>query len=215
MNSKYELIGEYEDFIGSYVGACSPSFCDSIIKCFDYNQDIGAVYCEDNQFENSNAGRFDWAMNLHFMASEMEGDPCGEVNMILHKCLREYVTIFGHLKTAVLYSTTQKIQKTPPGGGYHVWHDENSRVDVCARKLVWMIYLNEDYEGGETEFLYYKKRIKAEKGKVLIFPAGVTHCHKGGMVLNGNSKYIATGWFNVAPDDMHMWMSEPVMNQPN
>ena len=36
--------------------------------------------------------------------------------------------------------------------------------------------------------------MNAERGKLLIWPAGMTHCHRGGMVLEGN-KYVATGWF--------------------
>ena len=59
-----------------------------------------------------------------------------------------------------------------------------------------MVYLNDDYEGGETEFLYYKNRIKGKKGSLLIWPAGMTHVHRGGLVLSGN-KYIITGWFHV------------------
>ena len=47
--------------------------------------------------------------------------------------------------------------------------------------------LNDDYEGGETEYLYYKKRIQPERGKLLIWPAGMTHCHRGGLVLKGIS----------------------------
>ena len=62
-----------------------------------------------------------------------------------------------------------------------------------------MLYLNDDYEGGETEFLYYKTRIKGEKGKLLIWPAGITHAHRGGLVLDG-TKYVATGWFNAFPE---------------
>ena len=57
-----------------------------------------------------------------------------------------------------------------------------------------MVYLNDDFEGGETEFLYYKRRERPEKGKLLLWPAGYTHTHRGGMVLKGN-KYIVTGWF--------------------
>ena len=215
MKVDFELNGGYEDFIGSYVGACPLSFCDEIVKSFDYHQDIGSVFCEDDHFANSNAGRFDWAMNLDFMAPQMEGEPVIKLNSIIHRCFREYVHVFGHLKQVPLYSSTQKVQRTPPGGGYHVWHDENCSYECSDRVLVWMIYLNDDYEGGETEFLYYKKRVKPQKGKVLIFPAGMTHCHKGGMVLNGNSKYIVTGWFYSVPDNVNMWMTEPVMDQPN
>ena len=56
-------------------------------------------------------------------------------------------------------------------------------------------YLNDDYKGGETEFLYYKKRVEPEQGKLIIWPAGYTHAHRGGLVLEGN-KYVITGWFN-------------------
>jgi len=82
--------------------------------------------------------------------------------------------------------------------GFKLWHTEHGNLDNTSRRvLVWMIYLNDDYQGGETEFLYYKKRIQPEKGKLLIWPAGMTHCHRGGLVLSG-TKYIATGWFYLA-----------------
>ena len=48
-----------------------------------------------------------------------------------------------------------------------------------ARKLVIQLYLNTIEEGGETEFLYINKRIKAEQGRLIIFPAAFTHTHRG------------------------------------
>ena len=198
MSDENKLKGEYSDFIGSYPCAIESSFCKDIIRAFDYYQDIGSVYCEDQQFPNSNAGRFDYAMGLHEMSSIMEGNPEYHLNEKLNECLSEYLNVFGHLKLYDFYSPVQKIQKTPAGGGYHVWHDEDSSIQHHARCLVWMVYLNDDYEGGETEFLYYKRRIKPEKGKLLIWPAGMTHAHRGGLVLEG-IKYVATGWFYISP----------------
>jgi hypothetical protein len=194
MNESTELKGRYSDFIGEYSCAYSTEYCNEIIRCFDYYQDINAVYCEDNQFQNKNAGRFDWAIDLVDMGPSLDGPVSKQMNDVLFECLEEYTTVFGHLSTVPFYSLAQKIQKTPAGGGYHVWHDENTTRIDSSRSLVWMIYLNDDYEGGETEFLYYKKRMNAERGKLLIWPAGMTHCHRGGMVLKGN-KYVATGWF--------------------
>jgi len=56
-----------------------------------------------------------------------------------------------------------------------------------------MIYLNDVEEGGETEFLYYARRIKPTQGTLLIWPAYFTHAHRGNPPLS-NTKYIITGW---------------------
>ena len=66
-----------------------------------------------------------------------------------------------------------------------------------------MMYLNNDFEGGETEFLYQKRRIQPEPGTIVIWPAQWTHQHKGNMVLSGN-KYIVTGWIH------HMWSDHDI-----
>ncbi len=188
--------GDYDDFIGTYREAIDPAMCKDIIKAFDYYQSCNSTFCEDDQFPDSCAGRFDYALDLSHMTVKTPTRLDRELNIVLNGCLREYTHVFGHMKGCPLYSTTQKVQMTPAGGGYHVWHDENSGLDACDRMLVWMLYLNDDFEGGETEFLYYKKRIQPTAGTVLIWPAGMTHCHKGNMVLTG-TKYIVTGWFNV------------------
>ena len=190
--------GEYNQFIGEYSCACNSKFTDSIITAFDYYTSMGATYCEDQQFENSNAGRFDYAIDLMDMNPSMKDHPLETLNGTLQECFNEYVRVFGHLRTVPMYSCVQKVQMTPAGGGYHVWHDENSHLEHANRCLVWMIYLNDDYEGGETEFLYYKKRIQPEKGKLLIWPAGMTHAHRGGLVLE-RTKYIVTGWAEMDP----------------
>jgi hypothetical protein len=56
-----------------------------------------------------------------------------------------------------------------------------------------MAYLNDVEEGGETEFLYQKKRVKPVKNRVVVWPAGFTHTHRGNPPLS-NAKYIITGW---------------------
>ena len=195
MEESTELKGTYSDFIGTYENILNFDLCDEIVSTFAYYHDMGAVFCEDGQFDTANAGRFDWAIDLYELGAHIkQTNPQQAVNEILKECLDEYKTVFGHLKPVPLYSITQKVQKTPAGGGYHVWHDESSSLQHSGRVLVWMFYLNDDFEGGETEFLYYKKRIKPTKGTLLIWPAGPTHCHRGGLVLSG-MKYVITGWF--------------------
>jgi hypothetical protein len=84
-----------------------------------------------------------------------------------------------------------KIQKTEVGQGYHIWHDDYSPVD--KRVTTFIVYLNDVKEGGETEFLYKPKRIQAEAGKLLMFPANYMWAHRGNTPIS-NTKYILTGW---------------------
>jgi len=196
-NQEQEMIkGEYDHFIAMYRNALPLEFCESVIDTFDHYHRTNSVYCENGQFPETIAGRFDWAMDLSHMASSINGMVERDLNDVLMECFADYVNTYGHLKTSSFYSTCQKVQKTPAGGGYHVWHDENTAVSHATRKVVWMFYLNDDFEGGETEFLYYHKRIKPEAGALLLWPAGLTHAHRGGLVLSG-TKYVITGWFNV------------------
>ena len=87
------------------------------------------------------------------------------------------------------------IQYYKPKEGYFNWHCERSCYQSDQRALVFMTYLNDVTDGGETEFYYQKKKIKAVKGKTVIWPTDFTHTHRG-IVSPTEHKYIATGWFN-------------------
>ena len=80
--------------------------------------------------------------------------------------------------------------KIPAGGGFHAWHYENGALEVAGRQFVVQVYLNDDFDGGETEFLYQQRREQAVAGDVLIFPASFTHTHRGNPPLGG-TKYIS------------------------
>jgi hypothetical protein len=78
-----------------------------------------------------------------------------------------------------------KIQKTQPGQGYHIWHAETTNKETANRLLTWTVYLNDDFEAGETEFLYQQYRYKPSKGDCIIFPAAYTHTHRGNPPIGG------------------------------
>ena len=106
----------------------------------------------------------------------------------------EYVNEYSLLNQSAphgIYSV--KLQSTEPGGGFMSWHYENDGRLASNRFVVFSIYLNDVSEGGETEFLYQRKRFKPEQGKLLLWPAAFTHTHRGNPPLN-EVKYIATGW---------------------
>lgn len=95
----------------------------------------------------------------------------------------------------------QKYQKNK--GGYPHWHSEQfpqqNHNEALHRVVLYMFYLNDVEEGGETEFFYQKKKIIPKKGTMVIAPASFTHSHRGITPKSGD-KYIATSWvmFNRA-----------------
>ena len=82
-------------------------------------------------------------------------------------------------------------------GGYPYWHSEISPKvesdDNLHRVLLWTVYLNDDFDEGETEFLFQQRKIVPKTGSLLFAPAGFTHTHRGNMPRRGH-KYIATSW---------------------
>jgi hypothetical protein len=82
-------------------------------------------------------------------------------------------------------------------GGYPYWHCEQypklDQGEALHRALLWTIYLNDDFDAGETEFLYQERKVKPRTGSLLIAPAAFTHTHRGNRPTGGN-KYIATSW---------------------
>lgn len=112
---------------------------------------------------------------------------------ILAECVKHYVNEFQNLTNLELINDAPQVQKTVPGQGYHAWHCENSVAASFDRVLTTMMYLNEDFDAGETEWLYLSRREKPKTGRVVIWPAGFTHTHRGNPPIGGN-KYIATSW---------------------
>ena len=58
-----------------------------------------------------------------------------------------------------------------------------------------MTYLNDVEDGGETEFKLQNLKIKAEKGKTVIWPVDWTYTHRG-IISPKQEKYIVTGWYD-------------------
>ena len=173
-------------------------FCDNLINWFEDLKKENPNFFIDNAIDYGGSSvRKDEAIfidNLH-------QDFAFGINDVLNQALEEYSSYYDILRSrtkGTIRSIKQKMQKTPIGGGYHTWHYEASSPFQMNRVLVWTIYLNDVEDGGETEFLYYSKRIKAEKGKVCIFPSNYIATHRGNPPLS-NQKYIVTGWYELHP----------------
>lgn len=89
-------------------------------------------------------------------------------------------------------------------GGYHHWHSEHfphptdPHQHSLHRVLLWLLYLNDVEDGGETEFFYQGAKLKPKKGSLVLAPCGFTHTHRGNVPRSGD-KYVLTSWVLYRP----------------
>lgn len=185
------------NFIGIYENAIPDRVCDDLISFFEK--------CDELGFTMSRQQR-EGASKLHKNDDVVFASDDVTLELSRYKPFAEFVDIFWanvHPRYIDEYAVLgdigaykifeHKLQRTKVGGGYHSWHCEHGNKATSTRLIAYTCYLNDVEEGGETEFLYYPKRVRPKKGTVLLFPAGFTHTHRGNPPLS-NTKYIVTGW---------------------
>jgi hypothetical protein len=63
----------------------------------------------------------------------------------------------------------------------------------AKRHISFIVYLSDEFEGGETYFRRQGQTIYPRRGKAVMFPSGVTHPHEGRTVKSG-TKFAVVGW---------------------
>jgi hypothetical protein len=195
------MSAEYKDFIAVYRDVYPEGYCQHLIKEFDRLVESGAGYNRQRGEGAPKHRKNDLQLGLNFgvqSAADFNGARAARMFFDgLQKCYDHYAEQFSVLKDAKIYGTAMKMQRTDPGGGYHVWHAEQGNNENSARVLVYMLYLNtlKPEEAGETEFLYQQRRLQPIENTMVLWPAAFTHAHRGNTVFGERSKYIVTGWF--------------------
>ena len=97
-----------------------------------------------------------------------------------------------------------------PTGGHYNWHVDglgiepmsapgNEFLDGKVRKISFVLWLNDDFEGGEFEFhkSHIKNNvIKPKQGTILLFPSWVMHRVKP---VKKGTRYSAVSWLVGKP----------------
>lgn len=205
---------EHKDFIGYYYDLYPEGYCQHLINEFNRLEEGGVgsnrqrgegahKHVKDDyqigvNLRSHNLEPFKWK-ELHpdGVEREFEKDACDLFFDGLQRCYDEYSSLYSVIReNGNIRASVMKMQRTGPGGGYHVWHGEQGPGTHANRAIVYMLYLNTiEGEGAETEFLYQKTRVKPQENLMLVWPASYTHAHRGNPVLGEQSKYIVTGWF--------------------
>ena len=170
--------------------------CDTIIEFYknNPNKKLGTVYDNsDRLFDQNRKLSIDCALNENDSLMSLY------VKDVLTQVMPLYIKKYNYCQEygKFLNKEGTNVQYYPPNGGFFVWHCERStgKFPSTTRHLVYMTYLNDVDDGGETEFYYQNVKIKPEKGLTLIWPADWTFTHRG-LPSPTEEKYIVTGWFN-------------------
>jgi hypothetical protein len=92
-----------------------------------------------------------------------------------------------------------RVKKYEPGSSdqfdIHVDVQDHSSA---KRYLAFLVYLNDDFSGGETDFPYNQLTVKPKTGTVLVFPPTWQYPHRGMPVKEGSPKYIMSTYLHYS-----------------
>ena len=72
---------------------------------------------------------------------------------------------------------------------------------ISTRVLSVLLYLNDNYEGGEIEFQHSNLSIKPDPGSILFFPSNFLYVHEVHPITNG-IRYALPNWYHNVPLEM-------------
>jgi hypothetical protein len=67
---------------------------------------------------------------------------------------------------------------------------------ATPRTVSMVYYPNDDYEGGELEFIHFGIKIKPKANQLFLFPSGYSYEHKVYPVTGGNPRVTVVSFFN-------------------
>ncbi|GJL93919.1 MAG: hypothetical protein DHS20C05_03240 [Hyphococcus sp.] len=116
---------------------------------------------------------------------------------LMRKAFTDFVS--PHFEQPLAWCEKPVILRYPEGGEYYPhadaynWNpDEKAWRRVTNRDYSLLIYLNEDYEGGQLEFKYLNYRIAPLQGLLVAFPSDWRYAHAALPVKRGKKHSIVS-----------------------
>lgn len=76
--------------------------------------------------------------------------------------------------------------------GEHYKSHYDGGTDI-GRSISALVYLNDDFEGGEIEFVHFDIKLKPKSGTLILFPSNFAYMHTAHPVVQG-TKYALVTW---------------------
>jgi hypothetical protein len=178
-----------EDFIrGWYLDDLD--ICDKLIEYFENN---------NSKFDGRSSAGINKSVKDSTDCHLTDSNLLSQYLNLLSLIAQEYTKIYPYVDHYSPWGVndTINIQRYKPNQGYHGWHTERNGItpNISSRHMVFMTYLNDVNDDGETEFFHQKLKVSPKKGLTLLWPADWTFTHRG-VPSPTETKYIITGWFN-------------------
>ena len=121
------------------------------------------------------------------------GKVAAVIDRLIAQCAGLYKALNKHI--GITKNTGLQLLRYKPGQHFHEHVDNIAGHPTWGqRQLSVVLYLNEDYEGGEIAFPRQSRSIKPKTGDMVLFPSHFTHPHASLDVTSG-TKYACVCWF--------------------
>jgi hypothetical protein len=166
-----------------YQGAIKKEDCDQIIKDLENELSLGIPsihWSTANVNDNKSMDEVRNCVDLRYKKENLgNGLPFNQtlfdihekVEQALDKCLRHYESLW-HLK--MHYKEAFNFVKYLPGKYFKI-HGDHGPYYACTISAV--VYLNDDYEGGEIEFIRQGLVVKPKAGDIILSPSNFVYEH--------------------------------------
>jgi Rps23 Pro-64 3,4-dihydroxylase Tpa1-like proline 4-hydroxylase len=147
-------------------------------------------YEKENNLEVRNA-RTNTHLNLTYAAQFDEDLRLinNKYSDLISRTLGPYVENFG-IHEQITDVEHYNVLRYQTGDHYIAHYDGGTGT---KRSVSAILYLNDDYEGGEIEFVNFGIKIKPKAGTFLLFPSSYPHRHIAHPVISG-TKYAIVTW---------------------
>jgi len=148
-------------------------------------------------------------LRRHFLKSEPDPEALAKSTWLMDTlatsmgdCAKVYASVFDIDEVSLRYAVqsmrhpgaTTGVNKYLPDRamGPHIdWNEDNSDVEYTI-----VVYLNDDYDGGELHFVEPELdiKIKPKAGSIVVFPSFMPYKHESCHISNGRKMLITYHW---------------------
>lgn len=172
-----------------YRNALSKEICDAIIELFGQRDQI---YRKRKEYSFKEV-----MMNNSYELNELQSELVKITELYVNLYKKQHnITIFPQNYG---YEAVRVKRYDAVDGDHFPWHADTMDYASARRFLVCMFYLNDNFEGGETDFgseENIKYTQKPEQGKIVLFSPFWNNPHRGRKLIS-RSKYIANVYLHL------------------